>query len=114
MYKSSISSGASPGLFDRAVSGHVGGVEREGPVHRPFPSLAAGPSTWEAHSARDRHQTAVASPSTYQHRCGDVRRGLAGNEDDIMASVFADELGWLADVVAARGMSINDGSGGER
>jgi hypothetical protein len=31
-----------------------------------------------------------------------------------MASVFADELGWLADVVAARGMSINDGSGGER
>jgi hypothetical protein len=31
-----------------------------------------------------------------------------------MASVFADELGWLAHVVAARGISINDESGGER
>jgi hypothetical protein len=33
--------------------------------------------------------------------------------EDIMASVFADEVEWLIHVVAARGVPVGDGSGGE-
>jgi hypothetical protein len=49
-----------------------------------------------------------------QQRCGDVQRGLGGNEDDIMAAVFADEVEWLTDVLAARDAPMDDGSSGER
>jgi hypothetical protein len=49
-----------------------------------------------------------------QQRSGDVQRGLGGNEDDIMASVFADEVDWLTHVVAARDVPVGAGSGGER
>lgn len=49
-----------------------------------------------------------------QQRCGDVQRGPGGNEDDIMASVFADEVEWLTDVLAARDVPMDDGSSGEQ